>query len=102
MQENELRRSSSWQEEAAKRADVPVAADRPARSVHLGVNADAPTSAGRSVLFIGESQAVRSLWRDLRAFAATPYPVVLIGRTGTGKTILAREIHALSSRTRGP
>lgn len=57
---------------------------------------------GRVPLFIGASQAVRSLWRDIRAFAATPYPVLLVGPTGVGKTVLAREIHAHSERARAP
>ena len=101
MQENEFRRSSSWHQDADTR-DVSLAPDRPATSNRERGTADAPITTRRPTLFMGESLAVRRLWRDLRAFAATPYPVVLVGRTGTGKTLLAREIHALSSRTRGP
>ena len=101
MQGNEFRRGG-WHEEGDTRGDVSFAPDRSAPSFREGGNADAPPSSRKPALFMGDSQAVRSLWRDLRAFAATPYPVVLVGRTGTGKTILAREIHALSARRRGP
>ena len=42
------------------------------------------------------------MWRDLQTFAVTPYPILLIGATGTGKTAVARAIHQLSPRARGP
>lgn len=35
-------------------------------------------------------------------FARSPLPVLLVGEHGTGKTHLAREIHSLSRRSRGP
>lgn len=34
-----------------------------------------------------------------RRFAPLPWPIVLVGPTGSGKTILAREIHRLSGRS---
>ena len=41
----------------------------------------------------------RSQFRALaELFAATPWPLLLLGERGTGKTALAREMHALSRR----
>ncbi len=54
------------------------------------------------VFFLGDSHAAQELWEDVCAFAATPYPVLLLGPTGSGKSVLARAIHAHSSRAAGP
>lgn len=51
--------------------------------------------------FLGASHAARMLWEDVCVFAATPYPVLLLGPTGSGKSMLAREIHAHSNRAAG-
>jgi len=40
--------------------------------------------------------------KRLPAFAATDFPVLIYGPTGSGKEILAREIHAKSDRSKGP
>jgi transcriptional regulator with GAF, ATPase, and Fis domain len=52
--------------------------------------------------FVGRSPAVRELETLVRRAAAAPYPVLLIGETGTGKSILARILHAASPRARHP
>lgn len=61
-------------------------------------------TSGRSgvEIFLGDSPSSRHLWRDARLFAKTPYPVLLVGPTGSGKTVLAREIHELSHVAAGP
>jgi len=43
--------------------------------------------------FIGRSAVVRELEQQLRKAAATDFPILLLGETGTGKSILARVIH---------
>lgn len=54
-----------------------------------------------SALLRGVSPAARSLWEKIGRLARTPYPLLLVGETGTGKTVLAREVHALSRRSGG-
>lgn len=50
---------------------------------------------------IGRSEAVRRILREIEQFAPTPYPILISGETGTGKDLVAREIHRRSGR-RGP
>lgn len=60
------------------------------------------TPAQRSRRFVGESPAVARLLQDVRRVSATATTVLLEGETGTGKSLLAREIHALSPRAKKP
>lgn len=48
------------------------------------------------------SAAVQALERRLQRAAAVDVPVLLQGETGTGKTLVARHIHALSRRRERP
>jgi transcriptional regulator with PAS, ATPase and Fis domain len=58
---------------------------------------DAPLSG-----IIGQSAAMREVFRLTRLVAPTPASVLLVGETGTGKEMLARAIHRLSPRADGP
>jgi Nif-specific regulatory protein len=51
---------------------------------------------------IGQSAALREVFRLTRLVAPTPASVLLVGETGTGKEMLARAIHRLSLRADGP
>src|SRR5262249_476333 len=51
---------------------------------------------------VGDSPAMREVYRLVRLVAPTPGSVLLVGETGTGKEVLARAIHRLSSRVEGP
>src|SRR5215467_419720 len=47
---------------------------------------------------IGESQALRQVLRDIAQVAETDATVLILGETGTGKELVARAIHAASTR----
>jgi Nif-specific regulatory protein len=51
---------------------------------------------------VGDSPAMREVYRLTRLVAPTPASVLLVGETGTGKEMLARAIHRLSPRAEGP
>jgi len=51
---------------------------------------------------VGDSPAMREVYRLVRLVAPTPASVLLVGETGTGKEVLARAIHRLSHRVEGP
>ena len=51
---------------------------------------------------VGASEKVVALKRDIRKIAASNVPVLVHGETGTGKELVAREIHRLSNRTGEP
>lgn len=58
---------------------------------------DVPARTGR--FFWGSSLAMRELRRKVSALAPTPMPLLITGPTGTGKSLLVRDvIHPLSGR----
>lgn len=66
--------------------------------VRFGANsAYAPLSG-----MIGEHPLMREVFRMVRVVASTEVPVAIVGETGTGKELVARSLHDLSRRSRGP
>jgi DNA-binding NtrC family response regulator len=51
---------------------------------------------------VGESRAMRDVYRLTRLVAPTRASVLLVGETGTGKELIARALHRLSPRADGP
>src|SRR5205809_4414538 len=51
---------------------------------------------------VGDSPAMRSVYRLTRMVASARASVLLIGETGTGKEVIARNVHRLSPRADGP
>jgi DNA-binding NtrC family response regulator len=58
-------------------------------------------SAASQPLIIGTSSRVQALKRSIHQIAPTDCSVVILGETGTGKELVARTIHHLSSRSEG-
>jgi transcriptional regulator with GAF, ATPase, and Fis domain len=51
---------------------------------------------------IGSSAAMKAVFRVLRRVAPTDITALILGETGTGKELVAKEIHRLSDRTNKP
>ena len=47
---------------------------------------------------VGDCPAVRAMLRELRRYAPTSLPALVLGETGTGKELVARELHRGSGR----
>jgi two-component system response regulator AtoC len=53
-------------------------------------------------MFFGQSPSMLALKSSLRTLAASDAPILIEGETGTGKEMLARQIHQYSLRADGP
>jgi DNA-binding NtrC family response regulator len=73
--------------------------DLSARASALARQLDAREGFGR---VIAESPKMREVVDQARRAAATSETVLLLGESGTGKTVLARAIHHASTRASGP
>ncbi len=75
-----------------------------AASRNFGAAAESTAAAGGTDVsaILGESPAVRKVLQQLRQVAATDSTVLLLGETGTGKELLASEVHQLSARRGHP
>jgi two-component system nitrogen regulation response regulator NtrX len=51
---------------------------------------------------LGESPAITAMRRTLERAAPTDAQVLITGENGTGKELVARQVHALSPRSQGP
>lgn len=65
--------------------------------ISLGDSDDDPSS-----VLVGASAPMRELRRTIRKVAASRAPVLVLGETGTGKELVAREVHRLSPRASEP
>jgi two-component system response regulator HydG len=54
------------------------------------------------VEFIGQSAAMQSVFQTIRKVANTPANVLITGENGTGKELVARELHRQSQRAEKP
>ncbi|MGB1012491.1 MAG: sigma 54-interacting transcriptional regulator [Nannocystaceae bacterium] len=64
---------------------------------------EVPLSAANSFdAMLGHSPVMRELFAQLERVADTPMGVLIGGETGTGKELVARGIHARSTRSKGP
>ncbi len=61
-----------------------------------------PSQARRFGELVGESLAMREVFAVLERVAASDAPLLVEGETGTGKELVARAVHDISDRRRGP
>lgn len=79
-----------------KLVDTLLKAATPAKRTAPSHNADVPT------MYWGESPAMQELRKMVEKVAATDANVLITGENGTGKEMLARELHRLSQRDGHP
>ncbi len=60
------------------------------------------STTGVSAFVEGRSPAMVALQDQIRRVAATEASVLILGENGTGKELVARELHRLSARSQGP
>ncbi len=51
---------------------------------------------------VGTSESMREIFRQIERISRADVPVLIMGETGTGKELVAREVHNKSSRSSGP
>ncbi|HEX2333445.1 MAG TPA: sigma-54 dependent transcriptional regulator [Burkholderiales bacterium] len=69
-----------------------------ARALARGLQAPAAGDAE----FVGASPALTKLKNQIAQFAASPYPVLIEGESGSGKEVVAKRLHRLSPRAGRP
>ena len=57
---------------------------------------------GRFGLLVGTSEPMQTVYDMIEKVAPTPAPVFITGESGTGKELVARTIHHVSRRRKGP
>jgi DNA-binding NtrC family response regulator len=70
------------------------------RSVTEGTETDEFNNPGNGVELTGQSTYMQALKNKITNFAQSNVPILIHGPTGTGKEIVARAIHELSSRSK--
>ncbi|RJP65919.1 MAG: sigma-54-dependent Fis family transcriptional regulator [Candidatus Abyssobacteria bacterium SURF_17] len=51
---------------------------------------------------VGRSRVMQDVYEQIRVYARSDAPVLILGETGVGKELAARAIHSLSARVNGP
>ena len=67
-----------------------------------GLDATADVRHGLLAPLVARSAAMRALLAEVRRYAAADANVLITGGTGVGKDLVARTLHALSSRKQHP
>ena len=65
-----------------------------AKQAHVSQN-----SGDQYSLFLGESKAMSEVWETIQKVAMTDANILILGENGTGKELIAREIHKISKRS---
>ena len=73
-----------------------------AKKHRVGTHRMCPPSTNATPMQWGESEAMQRLRHEVERIAPTDVTVLITGENGTGKDVLANEIHRLSSRSTQP
>jgi DNA-binding NtrC family response regulator len=57
---------------------------------------------GSGIGLAGDSPAMHTIHQRIKTFAASSVPVLVTGRTGTGKEVVSRALHVQGPRSHGP
>ena len=60
------------------------------------------SAAGGLCGMVGTSPGMLKVFEEIRRFAGSPDTALVLGETGTGKELVARALHVLGNRSRGP
>ena len=78
-----------------------ISEKRDLKNANLALQTRLQAVEGPSIL-VGDSTAMRSVQRLIATVAPTESTVLITGESGTGKELVAKAIHQLSRRARGP
>jgi DNA-binding NtrC family response regulator len=98
MAETAARRPSSVHRQELQDAPLLSARSERLTAGQPRISGPSPASSSLDVSYIGESQEARLVRDMVLSAAAVDHPVLIIGGSGTGKDVVAHEIHRLSGR----
>jgi len=87
-------------EAATQLASIVLELERAAGRLLLGSPARQSTDGAAPL--IGSSEAIRRVRERIERVAATDFTILIEGESGSGKELVARQVHELSRRRRGP
>ena len=87
--------------------DLPDLMQRVSRALQTrrskrGTSADAEPAAPDELPLVGKTPVMQNLYRTVANIVNTALPVLVLGESGTGKSLIARTIHDLSDRRNLP
>ena len=95
----------NWESDVARlRDDMSLLAEKASATVAKGKNSPRPTRRRptQPTEILGSSDCMVKVREKIHLLAKSEFDVLVLGETGTGKELVARKIHELSSRKDGP
>ena len=86
---------------SVERAAETTTLRREAEDLRRRLRAFSPEEDGRFGM-VGRSRAMLDIYQQIEVLAGSNAPVIITGETGVGKELVARAVHARSSRAEGP
>lgn len=89
-------------EEILHRAKKAIETARTEREIGMMLMGRSGSGENDFPMIIGDSRVMTEVKAQIRKIAATDFPVLVTGETGTGKNLIAKAIHLASSKASGP